>query len=64
MRVRGPIVDAVWLEDELAELERLVGEGDTLEVVSRLGGDDALRRVLVSAPRPVQKTRFRDRRST
>jgi FlaA1/EpsC-like NDP-sugar epimerase len=36
MRVSGPIVDAVWLQDELAELERLVGEGETLEAVSRL----------------------------
>ncbi|HSB40163.1 MAG TPA: nucleoside-diphosphate sugar epimerase/dehydratase [Gaiellaceae bacterium] len=36
MRVRGPIVDAVWLQDELAELERLVREGETLDVVSRL----------------------------
>jgi FlaA1/EpsC-like NDP-sugar epimerase len=36
MRVSGPIVDAVWLQDELAELERLVREGETLEVVSRL----------------------------
>jgi FlaA1/EpsC-like NDP-sugar epimerase len=36
MRVSGPIVDAVWLQDELSELERLVREGETLEVVSRL----------------------------
>jgi FlaA1/EpsC-like NDP-sugar epimerase len=36
MRVRGPIVDAVWLQDELAELDRLVREGETLETVSRL----------------------------
>jgi FlaA1/EpsC-like NDP-sugar epimerase len=36
MRVRGPIVDASWLEEELAELERLVREAETLEVVSRL----------------------------
>jgi FlaA1/EpsC-like NDP-sugar epimerase len=36
MRVSGPVVDASWLEDELAELERLVLEGETLEVVSRL----------------------------
>jgi FlaA1/EpsC-like NDP-sugar epimerase len=36
MRVRGPIVDAVWLQDELAELERLVRDGETLETVSRL----------------------------
>jgi len=36
MRVSGPIVDARWLEDELTELDRLVHEGETLEVVSRL----------------------------
>ncbi|HET7556186.1 MAG TPA: hypothetical protein VFJ75_11085, partial [Gaiellaceae bacterium] len=36
MRVRGPIVDALWLQEELAELERLVREGETLETVSRL----------------------------
>jgi FlaA1/EpsC-like NDP-sugar epimerase len=35
-RVSGPVVDAVWLEDELAELEQLVEAGDTLEAVSRL----------------------------
>jgi O-antigen biosynthesis protein WbqV len=35
-RVSGPIVDAVWLEEELTELERLVEKGETLEVVSRL----------------------------
>jgi len=35
-RVRGPIVDSVWLQDELAELDRLVREGETLETVSRL----------------------------
>ena len=36
MRVRGPIVDATWLEEELGELDRLVRDGETLEVVSRL----------------------------
>jgi FlaA1/EpsC-like NDP-sugar epimerase len=34
--VSGPVVDAVWLEEELRELERLVDAGETLEVVSRL----------------------------
>jgi FlaA1/EpsC-like NDP-sugar epimerase len=32
---RAPI-DVEWLEEELAELERMVGRGDTLDVVSRL----------------------------
>ena len=36
MRVSGLVVDAAWLEEELAELERLVAEGETLEAVSRL----------------------------
>jgi FlaA1/EpsC-like NDP-sugar epimerase len=36
MRVSGPVVDAVWLQDELAELERLVQGGETLEAVTRL----------------------------
>jgi FlaA1/EpsC-like NDP-sugar epimerase len=30
-------IDAAWLEDELAELERLVETGDTLELVARVG---------------------------
>jgi FlaA1/EpsC-like NDP-sugar epimerase len=30
-------VDAGWLDDELAELQRLLDAGETLEVVSRLG---------------------------
>jgi FlaA1/EpsC-like NDP-sugar epimerase len=30
-------VDPAWLEDELAELERLVDAGETLDVVARLG---------------------------
>jgi FlaA1/EpsC-like NDP-sugar epimerase len=46
MRVRGPIVDTVWLQDELAELERLVREGETLETVSRLA-------TMMRAPRVV-----------
>jgi FlaA1/EpsC-like NDP-sugar epimerase len=36
MRVSGPVVDAAWLQEELTELERLVADGETLEVVSRL----------------------------
>jgi FlaA1/EpsC-like NDP-sugar epimerase len=32
---RAPI-DSEWLDDELAELERMVGRGDTLDVVSKL----------------------------
>ncbi len=35
-RVSGLVVDPVWLEDELGELERLVEAGETLNAVSRL----------------------------
>jgi FlaA1/EpsC-like NDP-sugar epimerase len=35
-RVSGPVVDAEWLDEELGDLERLVEDGETLEVVSRL----------------------------
>ena len=37
MRAARPPIDAAWLEDELAELERLVADGDTLGVTSKLG---------------------------
>jgi FlaA1/EpsC-like NDP-sugar epimerase len=37
MRLSRPPVDAGWLERELAELELLADEGDTLEVVAKLG---------------------------
>jgi FlaA1/EpsC-like NDP-sugar epimerase len=37
MRLSRPPVDAAWLELQLAELERLADEGDTLEVVAKLG---------------------------
>jgi FlaA1/EpsC-like NDP-sugar epimerase len=38
MRAARPPIDRVWLDDELAELERLVAEGDTLGVVAKLRG--------------------------
>jgi FlaA1/EpsC-like NDP-sugar epimerase len=37
MRAARPQIDPEWLEESLAELERLVAEGDTLGVVSKLG---------------------------
>ena len=37
LAVTRPSIDAAWLEDELVELERLVADGETLELVSRLG---------------------------
>jgi len=36
MRLSRPAVDSRWLASELAELERLADEGDTLEVVAKL----------------------------
>jgi FlaA1/EpsC-like NDP-sugar epimerase len=53
MRVSGPTVDAIWLQDELAELERLVREGETLEVVSRLA-------TMMRAPQLVGDTRVQE----
>jgi FlaA1/EpsC-like NDP-sugar epimerase len=46
MRASRPPIDPAWLDDELAELERLVEEGDTLEVVAKLNS-------MVGAPRLV-----------
>jgi FlaA1/EpsC-like NDP-sugar epimerase len=37
MRLSRPPIDQVWLAGELQELERLADEGDTLEVVAKLG---------------------------
>jgi FlaA1/EpsC-like NDP-sugar epimerase len=37
LRCAGRPVDPAWLEEELAELQRLVDAGDTLEVVTRIG---------------------------
>jgi FlaA1/EpsC-like NDP-sugar epimerase len=42
-RASRPPIDRAWLEDELAELERLVAEGDTLGVTAKL-------KTIVSAP--------------
>jgi FlaA1/EpsC-like NDP-sugar epimerase len=36
LRLSRPPVDPAWLEEQLAELERLADEGDTLEVVGKL----------------------------
>jgi FlaA1/EpsC-like NDP-sugar epimerase len=46
-------VDPSWLEDELADLERLVDAGETLEVVNRLGATvRAPQRVAAEAAAP------------
>ncbi len=51
MRLSRPPVDAAWLEREIAELEQLADEGDTLEVVAKLGSIvRSPKRVEVPAP--------------
>jgi FlaA1/EpsC-like NDP-sugar epimerase len=46
MLVTRPPIDGRWLEDELDELTRLVGEGETLELIGRLS-------TIVASPRRV-----------
>jgi FlaA1/EpsC-like NDP-sugar epimerase len=48
-RATRSAIDAAWLTDELTELERLVEEGETLELVSRLTA-------MMRAPRRVSVT--------
>jgi hypothetical protein len=36
MRAARPQIDAAWLEESLAELERLVEDGDAVGVVAKL----------------------------
>jgi FlaA1/EpsC-like NDP-sugar epimerase len=47
LRASSAPIDPAWLDDELAELERLVEAGDTVQVVARLAE-------IVAAPRRVQ----------
>jgi len=48
-------VDPAWLEEELAELSRLVESGDTLELVARLGAvASSPHRIGVESEEPVQ----------
>jgi FlaA1/EpsC-like NDP-sugar epimerase len=48
-------VDPPWLEEELAELSRLVESGDTLELVARLGAvASSPHRISVESEEPVQ----------
>ncbi|HEY5058032.1 MAG TPA: nucleoside-diphosphate sugar epimerase/dehydratase [Gaiellaceae bacterium] len=52
-RLSRPPVDAAWLAEQIAELERLAGEGDTLEVVGKLTAIvRAPKREAVAAPAP------------
>jgi FlaA1/EpsC-like NDP-sugar epimerase len=50
-RVSGPVVDALWLQEELAELERLVDAGETLEAVSLLAAMSRAPRYAVAPDR-------------
>jgi FlaA1/EpsC-like NDP-sugar epimerase len=49
LRCSARRVDPLWLDDEIAELERLVEGGETVEVVNRLGA-------MVRAPRRLRAT--------
>jgi FlaA1/EpsC-like NDP-sugar epimerase len=53
MRLSRPPIDPVWLHEQLEELARLADEGDTLEVVAKLGAivRDPKREVM-TAPDP------------
>ena len=48
LRAASPPIDPAWLEEEVAELERLVEAGETVQVVARLGE-------IVGAPRRAQQ---------
>jgi FlaA1/EpsC-like NDP-sugar epimerase len=48
LRCGSQPVDPLWLEEELAELERLVEAGETVEIVNRIG-------MMVRAPRRLAK---------
>jgi FlaA1/EpsC-like NDP-sugar epimerase len=54
-RVSTANADPAWLEEELAELARLVESGDTLDLVARLGATaSSPQRVEVESEEPVQ----------
>ena len=58
LRLSRPPVDADWLATELVELECLVDEGDTLEVVAKLGSivREPLREVTAAGPAAPSRT--------
>jgi FlaA1/EpsC-like NDP-sugar epimerase len=53
LRLSRPPVEPEWLADQIAELERLADEGDTLEVVGKL-------RNIVNSPRLVERPSISD----
>ena len=62
-RRRLPI-DPAWLEEQLRELERLVEEGETLELVARMTSMFARAAAqAIDAPAPVPRRRTRRRRA-
>jgi FlaA1/EpsC-like NDP-sugar epimerase len=54
LRLSRPPVDSDWLDVQLVELERLAEEGDTLEVVAKLGAIVQQPEQPVSAPPPAE----------
>jgi len=52
LRVTRPPIDPDWLDERLVELERLVEDGDTLAVVSRLTAIASSAKRGASAPEP------------
>jgi FlaA1/EpsC-like NDP-sugar epimerase len=57
MRLSRPPIDAAWLHDQLEELARLADEGDTLEVVAKLGSIvREPKREAIPAPEPAAVT--------
>jgi FlaA1/EpsC-like NDP-sugar epimerase len=57
MRASRPSIDAEWLDDELAELQRLVEEGETLETVAKLSTMIGSPRLVASASTRVASLR-------
>ncbi|HET6944388.1 MAG TPA: nucleoside-diphosphate sugar epimerase/dehydratase [Gaiellaceae bacterium] len=59
MRLSRPPVDPAWLADQLVELERLADDGDTLEVVAKLGSivrEPKLEEVLTASPEVLRRS--------
>ncbi|HUJ91171.1 MAG TPA: polysaccharide biosynthesis protein, partial [Gaiellaceae bacterium] len=56
MRLSRPPVDAEWLDRELGALEELADQGDTLEVVAKLGAivREPQREAATAAPAPAE----------
>jgi len=57
-RLSRPPIDGAWLGEQLRELERLADEGDTLEVVAKLGAivRAPMRETLTASPAALRRT--------